>query len=289
MDSKESLAEEVPVWDDHTSDRINETSRRAGNHADWRNVTLKRKLGTEQYEFLKGEGNLMKKLVAMILAIMMIAMVGVAWATNNGDVYQDDSLTAVNTTTNKIPMTKSIIMFNINGSDVYEPNISYTYSVAPVTSGSLLGKITDDGELNVVSGTPTPVTVQVNAGVTDGVFFSGTDNTITFSSSNTIVSTEANGVAVKKSTNLSVDLSKFSHAGVYRYKITETDNSATVTAVGMVRGADYSRERYLDVYIKNSTSTPGTLELYGAVIFKVDAQDTSSPANTAWTIWPRTC
>ena len=217
----------------------------------------------------------LKRIGAVVLAIMMIAFVGAAFAANNGDVYQDDSLTTVDANNKKIPMTKSIIMFNLNGSDVYEPNISYTYSVAPVTDE--LGTITDDGELN----NNNPVTVQVNAGVSDGVTFSGTDGTITFSSDNTIVATDANGVEVEKSTNLTVDLGKFTHAGVYRYIITEADNSSAVTAAGMVRGADYNRQRYLDVYIKNGTTTPATLELYGAVIFKTNAQDTSNPVHNA--------
>lgn len=227
-----------------------------------------------------------KKILAMILAVMMVmAMSVAAFADNNGDVYQDDSLTAVNTTNNTIPLKKSIIMYNINGSDVYEPHIVYTYTVAPVTDAALLGHVTDDGEYN----SNVPVTAKVNAGVVNGVIFAGTDNTISFDPSNTIVTTSATGVEVEYGTNLTVDLSKFTHAGIYRYLITEADNSAAVTAAGMDRPSGYSSERYLDVYLSNggtvdATTNPAGLQLTGAVIFRTDAQDTSTPtANNATT------
>jgi len=212
----------------------------------------------------------LRKISALVLALVMVLAMNIpALAATNGDVYTDDSLTAVDTTNNTIPMTKSIIMFNINGSQVYEPNITYTYSVAPVTETNLLGTITDDGEYN----DDVPVTVKVNAGVTGAVYFTDTNKTIAFSSNNTIVTTEANGVEVEKSTKISVTPSAFTHAGVYRYKITETDNSAAVTAAGMVRGSEYSSERYLDVYIKNGDNG---LELFGAVIFKTNAVDNAN-------------
>jgi|GEM_PF-1097961 len=218
-----------------------------------------------------------KKIASIVLVVMMLAALSVTAfaADTTGDVYQDDSKTVVSG--NKIPMTKSIVMFNLNGSDVYEPNITYTYSVAPVTDPSLLGKITDDGEFN----SNIPVTVKVNAGIAGSVGFDTGKNTISYSSDNAVVTTDADGVAVEKSTEITVALSSFTHAGVYRYKITEADNSAAVAAAGMVRGADYSSERYLDVYISNPATGETGFQLAGAVIFKTDAQDTSTPKNNA--------
>ena len=156
----------------------------------------------------------MKKLVSILMAIMMVAMVGAAWAANNGDVYQDDSLTAVSGTL--IPMTKSIIMFNLNGSPVYEPNISYTYSVAPVTESSLIGKITDDGELN----SNVPVTVQVNAtGQREVSIYIRTDvGKIGISLKNREVNSSI--VHGKPGTNIFIDLKKFrKRFGIIRFLI----------------------------------------------------------------------
>ena len=226
----------------------------------------------------------MKRLMrigAILLVITMLAMSAGVLADTAGNDYQDDSQTTVSTSANTIPLTKSIVMFNLNSSAVYEPNITYTYSVAPVTDTAKLGHITDDGELNTANNNA-PVTVKVNAGEADGVYFASGANTITYSSTHDAVNTDADGVEKEYSTNMTVDLSKFTHAGVYRYLITETDNSAAVTAAGMVRGADYSNLRYLDIYLSNggtvdATTNPAGLRLTGAVIFKTNAQDETTP------------
>ena len=216
-----------------------------------------------------------KKIGALVLAIAMIlSLSSVAFAADTaGDVYTDDSKTVVNGT--NIPINKSIVFFNQNGSSVYEPNITYTYTVATVTVNNG-ATVTDDGDLNSPSNDP--VTVRVNSGVADGV----TGTTISFSATNQAVTNViATGTEVEKIGNLTVDLTKFDHAGIYRYKVTESQNPPDVTTVGLeARDASYSNERYLDVYIANGT-TAGTLVLSGAVFFKTDSKDTSSPVNNA--------
>lgn len=216
-----------------------------------------------------------KKIAALVLSIAMIlSLSSVAFAADTaGDVYTNNSQTVVNGT--NIPINKSIVFFNQNGSSVYEPNITYTYTVATVTVNNG-ATVTDDGELNLPSNDP--VTVRVNSGVADGV----TGTTISFSATNQAVTNViATGTEVEKTGNLTVDLSKFDHAGIYRYKVTESQNPTDVTTVGLeARDTSYSNERYLDVYIANGT-TAGTLVLSGAVFFKTDSKDTSSPVNNA--------
>lgn len=216
-----------------------------------------------------------KKFGALVLVVvMMLSLSVVAFAADTaGDVYTDDSQTAISG--NNIPLKKSIIFFNQNGSSVYEPNITYTYTVTPGTVPTNGATVTDDGEFN----TNNPVTVRVNNGVADGV----TGGTIVFSAANDAVANViSTGTEVEKSVNLSVDLSKFDHAGIYRYLVTETPNPTDVSTVGMeARTSEYNATRYLDVYIKNGTSG---LELFGAVFFKTDAKDSSNtPATTAIT------
>lgn len=210
-----------------------------------------------------------KKLGAFILALVMIfALSATAFAADTtGDVYQDDSKTAVSGT--NIPLTKSIVFFNENGSNVYEPDITYTYAVTPVTVNAG-ATVTDDGEYNLP--TNDPVTVRVNNGVANGV----TGVTLSFSPANAPVAALSTGTEVEKSGNLTVDLSKFPHAGIYRYLVTETQDPADVTEKGLeardttTAGNKYDNTRYLDVYIANKADGSG-LELKGAVFFKVDA------------------
>lgn len=236
----------------------------------------------------------MKKLTALLLALVMVLAIGSTAlagdpgtdpdtgssttttlpANTIGDVYKDDSKTT--TTGNNIPLNKSIVFFNLNNSKVYEPNIIYSYAVAPFAEENqgkpLAATVTDDGEHN----DDVPVTVTVNNGIAGGV----RNTTIIFSSDNALVTAAEKGAEFERSANMAVDLSKFTHAGIYRYVITESSSPAP-ESVGMdARTSDYSNVRYLDVYIKNSAAGTG-LELSGAVIFKTDAKDTSTIPNNA--------
>jgi hypothetical protein len=220
----------------------------------------------------------MKKLVSFLMAIMMISMVGAAWAAT--DVYTGSEKDEALVTGTSIPLTKSIVLFNTEGSQIREPKISFTYTVTPVDTDTtkqgqpLAGvTVTDDGTKNVVNGTKTPVTVNVYDGVA-GAFTSNL--TLTFSDTKTEGGSSVpnkqdaavGGTELEKTGNLTVTLSAFQHAGIYRYKISEVAHPSDVTTVGLdARTADYNSVRYLDVYIKNNAAGTG-LEMYGAVIFK---------------------
>lgn len=203
-----------------------------------------------------------KKLGALVLALALVLTLSVAaFAEDGNNTYKGDSKTT--TSGNNIPIVKTIVMFNANGSDVYAPTITYNYTVTTVTG--LTGVTVNDGTNSAT----------VNDGVPGGV--SGTS--IAFAPGTDTVASAANGKELEKSGNLTVTInaSTFQHAGIYRYKIEEsiegtgTDNE-NLQAVGMeARTGDYDTVRYLDVYIKNGTTG---LELQGAVIFKT--QETTS-------------
>jgi len=211
--------------------------------------------------------NMMKKIGALVVALVMVlAMSSSAFAAT--DVYSGSEQTDALVTGTNIPLTKGIVLFNTDGSEIREPNISFTYTVTPIDETvanqgePLVGTtVTDDGSRN--SGTP--VTVNVYDGVA-GAFTSSL--TLTFADTNAKVAAEQSGTEVEKTGNLVVTLSAFQHAGIYRYKITEVANPGTITNVGLdARTSDYDSTRYLDVYIKNNDTGTG-LEMYGAVIFK---------------------
>lgn len=219
---------------------------------------------------------------ALVLVVMMIAVVGAAWAAT--DVYNGSNqventhdITGGLIGGTTIPLTKGIVLFNTNGSEIREPNISFTYTVTPVDPTTanqgqpLLGvTVTDDGSRN----SENPVTVNVYDGVA-GAFASSL--TLSFADTNTKVAAAQSGTEVEKTGNLTVTLSAFQHAGIYRYKITEEANPTDVTSVGLdARDSAYDSTRYLDVYIKNGSNG---LEMYGAVIFKSTDANAISDTN----------
>ncbi len=196
----------------------------------------------------------MKKLVSLILAIMMIAAVGAAWAANmgaNGRVESTDTT---------INLKKGIVLYNTEGSNIYYPTITYNYSIAPATVTSGTTSVTDDAGN----------TAMVLNGVADGVTL--TDSQAVFA--NTSISEAATtGTEVYDTITASVDLTKFSRAGIYRYVITEADNTAAMTTAGLTRPTGYVSTRYLDVYIKNGTNG---LEVYGYVCFIATSASTET-------------
>ena len=78
-----------------------------------------------------------------------------------------------------------------------------------------------------------------------------------------------------KELTVSVDLSKFSKPGVYRYKITDATAKGTLDAAGLTRDEDYNPERYLDVYIHYSDDDTPVLEVYGYVLAEANNTETT--------------
>ena len=211
----------------------------------------------------------MKKLVSLILAIMMIAAVGAAGATN---IYGNTEAGVAGTwTADDTPITqdktvnirKEITAFNPNEAYIYGPEIKYTYTIASA-SGDELVSITDEpgdhasnlattatalGAAAITSGTPV-ITGQDNDGTTT--------NQIRWLNSD-ILDASASGTANYKT--FAVDFSSvvFSKPGVYRYKITETADAYTTS--GVTDGTS-TAVRYLDVYVKRSDSSTSPYALY---------------------------
>ena len=223
----------------------------------------------ERKQQKESEGNrmkMMKKISALVLALVMVLTVSTV-AFSAGDTgrtvggtnysYQgsgdDRSLTS---SSDSIPLVKSIVFINADGSNVFEPDITFSYTVAPaeITSGEV--SVTDAND----------VTTNVLPGVAGGVI--GT--TITFGKTiggenTTAVEATATGKNVERTGSLSFDINQFSRAGIYRYVITETPSPSDITSVGLTaRSSNYSNKRYLDVYIKNGDNG---LEMFGAVMF----------------------
>lgn len=149
------------------------------------------------------------------------------------------------------------------------PNVSFGLTVEPIEDSEV--KAATATTLAVMKG---PVGIAFKTGVTDITATAATATapasaTVAFKSTDT-TDAEANKGSksiVFKTTGtddekfaektVTLDLSgvSFSEPGVYRYKITET---ATTGVAGVTN--DTNSIRYLDVYVKNATTTTGTTE-----------------------------
>ena len=218
----------------------------------------------------------MKKLVSLILAIMMIAAVGAAFA--NGDVdgvltdgkdgmlYTADNEGALDV--NSVTIKKQIVVYNTNGEEIYLPNVTYTYTVSAVTpaSGS---KVTDgDGDEGLVY-----------EGVIAAVTNTDKQATVVYTNTGTAnkVTAAAKGSIVEKTFTINFNPGSFTHAGIYRYLITETNDG--LDTAGVYRDTtNYSgTTRYLDVYVRRAVTADSASTdyvIYGYVLLN----ETSSPS-----------
>jgi hypothetical protein len=212
---------------------------------------------------------MMKKIGALVLAIVMIAMVGLAFADPvtigtgtgttagtgaagageiGGYVEADKQAQGI---TKSVRIAKEITAYNPDKAYVYGPAITYTYAIA-TTSGDELVKITD-ATTDHTSKVATTVTAL--PGLTTNVTMTGTEaNKIAWTNSD-ILNTSATGTPNYK--YLTIDFSNVAFdkgPGVYRYKITE---STTYTNTGVTDGS-ISAIRYLDVYVMRSANFDAT-------------------------------
>ena len=200
----------------------------------------------------------MTRVAAVVFALaILFAMAVPAFADETGDKYSGDSQTE--TTANTIKITKGIAVFNPESISIRLPATTYTYTVEPFRFPTNTSATVTDKEDDAAT---------VNDGVTGGVG----DTTISFAQTDTVTA-DSDGVEFEKDSTLSVTLNAFPHAGIYRYTVTEGNN--TLAADGILRQTGYSTVRYLDVYIGNNAST-GALELVGAVFFTTAESGTNA-------------
>jgi len=213
---------------------------------------------------------MMKKLVALILAVVMVmAMGSVAFADDYG-VNDSGS--------NEISFVKTIDVYNAENITVYGPGITYTYAIAPVNSSNE-GELITDTTITDVSGK----TITVRNGITAGVSFKENKNSAIFTENDPVSITSSGHETVSKNVTLTITPSAFPAAGVYRYKITETSDTNAMNAAGITRDTTkYNDTRYLDIYMKNNTA--GTArEVMGYVMFvssSATADISRNPATT---------
>ena len=245
--------------------------------------------------------NLLKRIGAVALALAVSLTMGTsAFAANNpenptadpnlnGDgnisdagVVQDYDSTnkKYNAVGSSVRIDKEIVIFNTRSDKtiVYLPNVKFSYAIAPVTDLTEgTPKITDEFGISgkvkkgvaAALGT-TSATIEYSN--TDGI---KSGNTVTNSSK--YVTTSTNGAAAAGYFDISFTAASFGAPGIYRYKITESEDSTLTRAKAGVTNNSYKNVRYLDVYVQNGSDG---LEIYGYVLFEAatDDQNTSFDA-----------
>lgn len=172
------------------------------------------------------KNEIMKRLSAIILAgTMTFAMGTSVFATEQAYGSSSSSKTKITGVINNptaIPLTKIVTA----GDNVKAPNTSFTFSVAPA-----------DQETDAKG------VVTAYAGITDGLKFASGKNTITFTPSDT---------SFTKTTEISIDKTKFTRPGVYHYQVKET--------AGFYDGMTYDSTTYdVYVYVENDTNNSNGL------------------------------
>ena len=215
----------------------------------------------------------MKKIGAIILAMMMMAMCATAWATELptlsgdgvvGDFTQADTPVAQG---NAVLLYKEITAYNKDASTVNAPVIEYSYTIEPATGGNT---VTDAGG-TALHESGNPVTATTKAGPAGATIAGSVDGTTYVSGklqlTNVVQLTTADDGYANKFP-LKVDFSgvTWTGAGVYRYEITESTASGAKPAAGITDGG-ISETLYMDVYVKDS-ETAGQYEIYGYTCFK---------------------
>ena len=244
----------------------------------------------------------MKKLLSLVLAVVMIAVVGLAGAAqiNGGNTSDAPTLATSNDTgvagtwiepdteridsDRKINVVKELLSYNATSETVYAPEFSYVYTVTPATVTSI--NVEDQGT-DHTSGTA--VTVPVKAGITAGLKVAKNTTAGTATSAvgyldftnETELTTSSTGGS--NTYNIEFDFSgvTFSQPGVYRYQIAETitkaDHTTEVTydniAIKDATGTN-PNTRWLDVYVD------GEGDIYGYVCLAANSSVTPSTTKT---------
>ena len=224
-----------------------------------------------------------KTLINKAFASMTALFAAAAMAVPTISAYAANGTTLdTPSTSTTFDISKDIVLFNVDESEIYEPNIAYKYSIAPVTiTGNVT--ITDENE-NVVavrSGIANAVTIKGNAAEaaydsTASLTFGVDTKTATNDEGATVTN---DSKRVDKKLGIKIDAAVIygtgethNPPGVYRYMLSDTTPADDLAKAGITRNADYDENIYLDVYTKLNGEGNG-LVVYGYTLFKSSTEE----------------
>lgn len=217
---------------------------------------------------------MMKKIFALVLAVVMVLAMGATAFAADGDLVTDGivgNFTQADTTNyngNAVILYKEITAYNKDGKSVNAPTIDYYYTITGLAGGT---SVKDAGGTDLhATGNAVEVTTKDASSITATIAGSknGTDYENGKLALDPTVSLNAseNGTANKFNLKVTFTESAFTSAGVYRFKIEETTDEATKNSAGIKEGSG-ENTLYLDVYVKDKDATTAGQYIYGYVLF----------------------
>ena len=221
---------------------------------------------------------------AMALAMNATVFAAPTGLTNGIKGDTDDSATAQG---NVVTIVKELKVYNTTGGNIYLPTVGYTYTITAedVAAGTT---VTDSGDHVglVYTGITTALdatskTVSFSSATVSGYSNDGTDNAVTITQP-TVAATA--GTSYYGGFQITFTPNTFTHAGIYRYKITEAEDTTNTLAKAGVSHQDtaYESVRYLDVYVRQAVQADvtagdatvvGDRVIYGYVLWSPDSQN----------------
>lgn len=215
----------------------------------------------------------LKKISALIMAIMMIAVVGLAFADaatmngQNGVIGEFEQPDTATTQDDTVVIYQEITAYNKDGKTVNAPTVTYTYTIIGL-NGEKAVKDAGGTALHGSGESAVVITKDASSATIGGAA------TITGTGTGVLALTPAdqleasdNGTANRFPLTIDFFDCTWTGAGVYRFQIDETTDAADKIAAGIKEGTT-TNTRYIDVYVKDKTG--GGYEIYGYTCLSAD-------------------
>lgn len=213
----------------------------------------------------------LKKISALVLAIMMIAVAGLAFAAEsmtgkNGVIGEFETADTPATQDNSLIIYQEITAYNKDGKTVNAPTVTYTYTITGLNGG----KTVKDAGGTSLHGSEQPavvITKDARSATIGDATITGTGTGVYALTPTTQLKASDNGTANRFPLTIDFSGCTWNGAGVYRFQIDETTAAEDKTAAGIKEGTT-TNTRYIDVYVKDKTS--GGYEIYGYTCLSAD-------------------
>ena len=217
-----------------------------------------------------------RRLIAIVLTLLMVLAMSTAAFAADGETTLNDSGEAgafttpdkPNTQGKKLMLQKEFVVYNVDGSAVNLPTITYAYTIDAATVSDIT--VTDAANKHNPEGS-------VTAPVKPGESGATVSNLVLAPSDDKTWNSGTDGVSNFETITVDFGSVVFTGAGVYRYVVTEklasgfsyATSGVTESTETSVEGA---RKRYIDVYVRPAEGyTDGTKaadwDIYGYTCF----------------------
>ncbi len=198
-------------------------------------------------------GNIMKKTVAIVLALILVAITGLAAADSetmtgtNGVIGAFSAADTPDTPAKETSLViyQEITAYNKDGKTVNAPTVTYTYTITGLAGGTTI-KDAGGAALHASTNSAVTTTKDARSSAIGAATITGTsEGALALTPSNQLKAS-ANGTANRFPLTISFAGCTWTGAGIYRFQVDEGTAAATKIAAGIKEGTT-SNTRYIDV------------------------------------------